>query len=119
MGLREQREQFDRAASMPHRNHAGDNRLDARLESRLGRLYFDGQITEPEYEAGARYATIALLWLESSEAPDPYGSDDFIRDGECMRRHLAMSQARTILKKCGNRCWIAVNRVAVYDEPHD
>ncbi len=123
MGIREQVERFDRAGAMPHRSTAGDNRLDARLESTLGRLYFDGYISEAEYDAGIRYGRIALLYLQSIDAPEPYGDGDDLRqftDDECFKRKIIYSQARTILKSAGQNCARAVDRIAIYGEaPRD
>ncbi len=108
---------------MPHRSTAGDNRLDARLESSLGRLHLGGYISEPEFDAGIRYGRIALLYLQSIDAPEPYGDGDNLRsltDDECFKRKLIYSQARQILRSAGKRCQIAVDRIAIYGEmPRD
>ncbi len=115
MGLREV---IDRAGEMPHRKPAGDNQHDARLESELGRLFFSGYLTEGEYEAGVNYGHVALLYLESIDAPAPFGGEiAAIEDDVCFRRKMAVAAARSILKLAGQRCAIAVDRVAVYDEP--
>ena len=67
LGIREGRDdQLDRAAAMPHRSTAGDNRLDARLECTVGRLYFDGRITEAQHNAGLKYGNLMLEYLEST-----------------------------------------------------
>ncbi len=111
------RERLDRAAEMPHRKLAGDNRLDARLESKLGRLFFEGAITKNEYEAGVRYSEIALNYLSSIDAPDPYGSElGPMWDDACFHRKIMFASAKKVLKMAGSRCDVAVDRVAVYDE---
>jgi hypothetical protein len=117
MGIRDER--FDHAAHMPHRSFAGDSRLDARLESEFGRLFFNGLVTKSEYEAGIRYANIVLLYLHSTDAPSPYGNDyiNDVADEECSRRKIRMSSARTVLNDVGRRCAHVVDRIAVYDQP--
>lgn len=117
MGIRE--EQLLRAAQMPHRNLAGDNRLDARLESELGRLYFDGKINQDEYEAGVRYSSFALQYLETIDAPKPYGGElASFEDEACLGRKINFLAARrTILDGAGKRCAVVIDRIAIYDEP--
>lgn len=103
---------------MPHRKPAGDNQHDARLASEIGRLYFSGVISKDEYEAGVKYAGIALRYLETIDAPEPYGGElSSIDHEECLRRKLSFASAQTILKAVGKRCCIAVDRVTIYDEP--
>lgn len=116
LGIRDER--LDRAAQMPHRSFAGDSRLDARLDSEIGRLFFRSLISKTEYEAGVRYANIVLLYLQSTDAPSPYGNDylDDVADDECLRRKINMAAARAVLRAVGRRCMSAVDRVAVYDE---
>ncbi len=82
LGLREEDERLDRAAHMPHRAFAGENRLDPRLESELGRLCFRGLISRSQYEAGVRYGNFVLLYLRSIGAPDPYGGDVYEETGQ-------------------------------------
>jgi hypothetical protein len=104
---------------MPHRKLAGDNRLDARLESGLGRLYFDGKISQDEYEAGVRYARFGLEYLETIDSPDPYGGELAEIDEEvCLRRKINFIAARKVLKDDLGR-WgaVVVDRVVIYDEP--
>lgn len=117
LGIRDER--LDRAAKMPHRSFAGDNRLDARLESEFGRLFFGGLISQPEYYAGVRYANIVLMYLLTTDAPEPYGTNyiEALEDDECFRRKADMSAAREVLKSGGPRCITVVDRVAVYEEP--
>ena len=130
LGIREGRDdQLDRAAAMPHRSTAGDNRLDARLECTVGRLYFDGRITEAQHNAGLKYGNLMLEYLESIEAPSPYGgnSQDY-SDDSCYHRNIVMAQAREILRVAAKRSGLpsrdvilAVDRVAIYEEspPND
>lgn len=120
MGIRDQQqERLDRAAQMPHRLFAGDGRLDARLESEIGRLSFRRLISRVEYRAGVKYANIVLLYLASADGPEPYGSNYIwaIEDDDCLQRKINMSAARAVLKDAGPRCMAVVDRVAVYDEP--
>lgn len=134
MGLREV---LDRAGEMPHRKLAGDNQHDARLSSEIGRLYFGGSITKEQYEAGVHYANLGLLYLETIDAPPPYGGDmaDIEPDAEveacvdgqhingdepfpiCFRRKIAFAAARKVLKEAGKRCVSVLDRVGIYDEP--
>lgn len=116
MGIRDER--LDRAAQMPHRSFAGDNRLDVRLESEIGRLFFCGLIPRDEYEAGVRYANVILLYLQTTDSPDPYGSEYLwdIEDDICLRRKVSMAAARAILRPLGRDCGHVVDRVAVYDQ---
>ncbi len=117
MGIRDER--LDRAAQMPHRSFAGDNRLDVRLESEIGRLSFNGLITKTEYEAGIRYANIALLYLNTTDAPSPYGNENIaqIPDDECERRKIDMCAARHVLSPYGRDILKVLDRVVVYDKP--
>ncbi len=125
MGIRDEkrnekleRERLDRAAHMPHRSFAGDNRLDARLESEFGRLFFHGLITKWEYEAGIEYASIVLMYLLTTDAPEPYGNEfTSIVDDLCFRRKMNLAAAREVLKPCGMRCLRIVDRVTVYEQP--
>jgi len=102
---------------MPHRKTAGDNRLDARLESNLGRLYFEGMITEAEYDAGTRFGWLVLEYLESIAAPSPYGSDLLnLSDEECLKRANCMAARKALKEGAGACALVAVDRIAVYDE---
>ncbi len=117
MGIRDER--LDRAALMPHRSFAGDSRLDARLESELGRLFYDGVISESEFEAGLRYAKTILVYLKTTDSPSPFGNEYLwnIADDYCFQCKMHMASARTVLKDAGPYCERVVDRVAVYDEP--
>lgn len=115
LGIREK--PIDRAASMPHRSFAGDNRLDARLESEFGRLFYSDQITRREYDAGMRYAEIMLSYLGSTDAPEPYGAEYLwnIADDECFRRKMLVASAKTILRQLEPQCGRILDRVVVYE----
>jgi hypothetical protein len=121
LGIREEfhlREPFNRAAEMPHRQSAGDDRLDARLASEIGRLFFGGDISEPEYAAGVRYGLIGLRYLQSIDGPEPFGSDiGSLSDDVCFARKVMFASAREALKPLGKQCSVVVDRVAIYDEP--
>lgn len=115
MGLRER---LDRAAEMPHRNFAGDHRLDARLVSELGRLLYRGIIGTAEHESGVRYGNLGVLYLQTIDAPNPYDGDlAALEDDICFRRKVNFISAREVLKSAGKRCVRIVDRVAIYDEP--
>ncbi len=103
---------------MPHRAPAGESSLDTRLESELGRLFFNYRISKIEYEAGVRYANIVLMYLLTTDAPEPYGRDDLesLNDDVCESRKLNMSAAKAVLKQFDRRVTNAVDRVAVYDQ---
>lgn len=116
LGLRDER--FDRAAEMPHRSPAGDDRLDARLESELGRLFFSGLIPQAEYEAGLRYSNIVLEYLWSIDAPAPFGSEaSDLSEDACFVRKMNMSAANEVLRAVSKRSRAIVNRIAVYEQP--
>ncbi len=104
---------------MPHRSHAGDSRLDVRLESEIGRLFFRGMITESEYQAGIKYANIVLVYLNTTDAPSPYGNENIaqIPDDECERRNIDVCAARYVLSPYGLDILKVLDRVAVYDQP--
>jgi len=123
MGIREER--LARAGTMPHRAIAGENSIDARLESTIGRFFFRGFITEPEFQAGIRYGEIILDYLQSIDAPTPYGRGfDDLSDEACFKRKLMASQSRQILKDAASaaktrhtKVIAAVDRLTVYGEP--
>lgn len=114
---REERERFNRAGDMPHRKHAGNGRLDVRLESPLGRLYFSREITQSQFLAGVRYGEIGFRYLETIDAPEPFdGYLASIEEDTCFRRKCAFIQARSILKSIGPMCSRAVDRLVLYEE---
>lgn len=97
MGIREER--LARAASMPHRAAAGENSIDARLESTIGRFYFQGLISESEFQAGVRYGKIIIDYLQAIDCPAPYGNGfDELAENVCFQRKILASQSRQILK---------------------
>ena len=121
LGIREDRDnQLDRAAAMPHRKTAGIDPLDARLESTVGRLFLNGLISESQYDAGLKYGRIILDYLESIEAPQPYGNVDSsraIEDDKCFKRKLSACQAREIIKRAAQWHSLRVTSViAVVDD---
>jgi hypothetical protein len=109
---------------MPHRRNQGDA-LDARLESTIGRYFLHGFITEPEFQAGVRYGEIVLDYLQSVDAPQPYG-DGFgdLSNDACFVRKMAAAQSRQILKDAAKASRTsptlvisAVDRLTVYGDP--
>lgn len=90
-----------------------------RFECPLGRLAEAGKISKAEYEAGVKWRTVYLGYLQSIGAPEPYGSSDRIEmsDEDC--EHFAKSHKRgcAILNALGKRVFHAVNAIAVYEEP--
>lgn len=92
---------------------------DEHRASEVGRLFMGGQISGPEYAAGARYANIVLLYLKTTDAPAPYGNEYLgdIADEICLSRKINMAAARQILNDLDRRCGTILDRVAVYEEP--
>ena len=88
-------------------------------ECPLGRLAASGKISKTEYDAGVKWRTVYLGYLQSIGAPEPYGSSDRIEmsDDDC--EHYAKSHKRgcDILNARGKRVFHAVNAIAVYEEP--
>src|SRR5258708_20720515 len=62
------------AQDQPHRRQIakGDNLLDTRLESPIGRLAFKGIISTAQYDAAVTFRNIALVYLQSIGAPYPF-----------------------------------------------
>lgn len=130
-GKAERTEHEQRVASgarQPHRKVAkGDDVLDVRLETPLGRLSFLGKITKGEYEAGLRYRELAFDYLHSIGAPYPFeqshdaeftiaGVMRMPSDEECERREREYNRAYEALFRSGQRPAVAVKRMAVYEE---
>lgn len=92
---------------------------DEHRASEIGRLFIQRDISEAEYEAGARYANIVLMYLKTTDAPAPYGNEYLgdMDDGACLSRKINMSAARFILRDLDKRCGRILDRVAVYEEP--
>lgn len=118
VGIREQQERFERATEMPHRAIAPGWELDTRHENILGRLFFDGLISEAEHDAGLTYGRIALEWLASIDAPEPYGGDlGSLAEDACYQRKILYAEAKTVLREAGKVSVAEVDRVCVYGEP--
>jgi hypothetical protein len=102
---------------MPHRAFAGENCLDTRLESELGRIFYRNSISLAEYEAGVRYSNIVLDYLRTTDAPEPYGNEyvSSISDDICLRRKMNMAAAKEVLRDAGPKAGRVVDRVVVYD----
>jgi hypothetical protein len=115
LGIRDER--LAAAARMPHRAFAGENCLDTRLESELGRIFYRNLISLEEFEAGVRYCNIVLEYLRTTDAPEPYGNEyvSSVDDGVCLRRALSMSAAKEVLRDVGPCAGRVVDRVVVYD----
>jgi len=101
--------------------------LDTSLESPLGRLFHFGKISQVQYEAGIRFAGIALRYLETIGAPRPYGASDppsdLLRpDDECENAKVEYDRAFEALF-CDHkrrRPTMAVGSIAVHEqEPRD
>lgn len=61
------------AARQPHRRTVPEGDVfDSRLENEIGRLFYRGQITAPEYGAAVRYRSTMLGYLASIGAPYPF-----------------------------------------------
>lgn len=128
----EHEQRVSAGAKQPHRKIArGEDVLDVRLESPLGRLNFLGKITKGEYEAGQRYREIAFDYLHAIGAPYPFvqsqaaeftiaGVMKMPTDQECEKREREYNGAYGALFRAGQRPAVAVKRVAVYEEnPRD
>lgn len=122
MGIREER--LARAVSMPHREFANEQSNDERLESTLGRFFFDGKITASEFDAGIRYGQIVLDYLQSIDAPAPFGRgfEDLTEDA-CFKRKIIAAQSRQVLKDAAKTSGTpesglitAIDRLCVYGE---
>jgi hypothetical protein len=91
--------------------------------SPLGRLAHTGDITRAEYEAGVRWRDIALGYLKSIGAPEPYGNSDVslesYSDELCEELARKYKAGIKILDACGKRVLHAVNAIAVYEEPEE
>jgi hypothetical protein len=116
------------ASGMLHRNDArGDDVLDVSLSTPLGRLSFQGKISQGEYEAGKRYADLALRYLHTIGSPHPYGDGDPPSDllptqDECSKTKREYDGAYEALFNNfrRQRPAKAVNYIAVYEhEPRD
>ena len=92
-----------------------------RTECPLGRLAAAGKITKAEYEAGFKWRTIYLGYLQSIGAPEPYGSPDgiIIPDSTCEELAKAHKRGCEILNSLGKRVFHAVNSVAVYEDSEE
>jgi hypothetical protein len=92
------RERDDRAAEMPHRKWHTDP-TDKRLECSLGVLFLQGIISEPEYQAGLSYGQVMTDYLQTVDAPAPYGNGfDDLPDG-------SRFQGRKLPVTSGNNVW--------------
>lgn len=87
--------------------------LDPRLECTLGRVRADGQISEPEYNAGVKWRTAHAAYMHSIVSPDDLSDDDCERAAKGYKRGVA------ILEQRGKRVLHAVNAIAVFDEPEE
>lgn len=101
------------ANCQPHRKIAkGEQALDVRLESPLGRLNFQAVISEDQYEVGKRYREIVGAYMATIEAPADLPPSlekcALIRDN-----YNAWFEA---LMRVGHRPTKMVSRVVIYDE---
>jgi hypothetical protein len=116
------------ASAQLHRKEAhGDGVLDVSLSTPLGRLSFRGEISPGEYEAGKRYADLALRYLQTIGSPYPFGDGDppadlLPSDEECAKAKREYDGAYEALFNNfrRQRPAKAVNYIAVYEhEPRD
>lgn len=120
-----------RPDSLREREFLDRNRLSEAKECPLGRLFVGNKITQAEYQAGIRWRTAYLAYLESIGAPHPFptaidldgalitGAAPEMSDDECELAAKLHRQGIKILKACGTRVLHAVNAVAVYEEPEE
>lgn len=88
--------------------------------SPLGRLAATGKISREEYQAGVKWRTVYLGYLQSIGAPQPYGSDQIdLGDEECEQFASAHKHGCKILNALGKRVFHAVNAVAVFEESEE
>lgn len=98
------------AGSQPHRRSVkGESRLDERLESPLGRLFFYSIISLDEYEAGKKYRQASLDYKSSIGAPYPFAESvdnmDAIAgpmampsDEQCLQRKQSFDILRKVIE---------------------
>jgi len=104
---------------------AGDNSLphgrDQRLGSLLGRLRYQGRITQAEYLAGDKWRNVYLNWISSIESPDSMSDDDCATAKEQYLKGLAILEAHDPTKKYQKRKRVvhAVNAIAVFEDPEE
>jgi len=113
---------------MLHRKHlAVVDQIDQRAESVLGRMRLRGQIAEPQYLAGQRYAKVVGAYLATIAPPgslagrgrgfDCPGTDP-CEDCVCARRRAAYTSAHDhVMEKVGHRGAVAVKTVVIEDKP--
>ena len=116
------------AAGMLHRKHLSiDDQTDQRAESVLGRMRLRGQIAEPQYLAGQRYARVVGAYLATIAPPGSLAGrgraigcmgQSPCPDCVCERRRLAYTSAHDALAdKVGHRGVVAVKTVVIEDKP--
>jgi hypothetical protein len=90
---------------------------DEHRASELGRLFLGKYISQREYDAGIDYGETIIDYLQTIDAPDPYGGDmaSFTDEG-CWDRKLKMAKARAAVAKAGHKAAVIVDRVTVYGE---
>jgi hypothetical protein len=116
---------IDIAASQPHRRSLPKGLAgDARAESAFGRLNLASVITDAQYEAGCKFASIVHRFratIETPKAPRAAGLERTARSTatapdaaatSARRKHEA---ARSTLAKAGSLCTSAVLQAAVED----
>jgi hypothetical protein len=116
------------AQTMPHRQEVRPEiRHDPLAETKLGRLRLAGRITQPQYEAGDKYADIVRRYRAVISAPGgevsmagvivgPWGGSGAMDDEEATRRKDQYNAAFEALEcGAGNRSARAVAHVAVYN----
>jgi hypothetical protein len=110
----------------PRRIAKGEDVLDVRLESPLGRLNFIGKISKEQYEAGTRYRELAFRYLHAIGAPYPFeqsqpgdytpaGLMQMPVDVEAENWEREYNRAYEALFRVGQRAAKAVKGIAVYE----
>jgi hypothetical protein len=89
----------------------------------LGSLAHSGDITRAEYEAGERWRTAYLGYLQTIGCPTPFGNGpgslESYSDELCEKLKRQYLEGVDILKSCGRRVLHAVNAIAVFGEPDE
>ena len=94
---------------------------DQRLGSLLGRLRFEGKISQPEYLAGDKWRKAYLDWIKSIEAPDEMSDEDCESAKAKYLKGLKILEGQDATQKYQKRKRVvhAVNAIAVFEEPEE
>jgi hypothetical protein len=118
------------AARMPHRRALGENALDYRAESALGRLAIAGRITDEQFVAGTAFRRSWGVYLSTIMPPRAIGVPSGAFWGcegcpqtqdrakcVCARRRAFYEDANRALHKAGNAAVAIVKLIVLHDWP--